>query len=91
MSEEEENNAQQPRAQQSGPKTVAQKARGWIKTRTGQTVIGILAGAVALKVPGGHEVVQQVLGTNAPSDPASFANGMSIAAVLAGIARMRSA
>jgi hypothetical protein len=61
------------------------------KTRTGQTVIGVLAGAIALKVPGGQEVVQAVLGSNTPSDPGSFANGMSIAAILAGIARARSA
>lgn len=66
------------------------KVTRWFKTRTGQTVIGVLAGAVALKVPGGQEAVQAVLGGNAPSDPGSFANGMSIAAILAGIARMRS-
>jgi len=75
------------------PKKTSRKGKvsRWFKTRTGQVVVGVLAGAVALKVPGGQEVVQSVLGSNAPSDPASFANGMSIAAILAGIARMRSA
>lgn len=73
------------------PKKSGNKVVRWFKTRTGQTVVGVLAGAVALKVPGGQEVVQAVLGSNAPSDPSAFANGMSIAAVLAGLARMRSA
>lgn len=72
-------------------KKAGNKVKRWLKTSTGQTVIGVLAGAVALKVPGGQEVVQAVLGSNAPSDPGSFANGMSIAAILAGIARARSA
>jgi hypothetical protein len=85
MSEEEENNVSQPK------KKSGNKVARWFKTWTGQTVIGVLAGAVALKVPGGQEVVQAVLGSNAPSDPGSFANGMSIAAILAGIARARSA
>lgn len=67
------------------------KVARWLKTRTGQTVVGLIAGAVALKVPGGQEVVQAVLGSNAPSDPDSFATGMSVAAILAGIARARSA
>lgn len=73
------------------PKKSGNKVARWFKTRTGQTIVGVLAGAVALKVPGGQEAVQAVLGSNAPSDPASFANGMGIAAVLAGLARMRSA
>jgi len=72
-------------------KTITQKAKGWLKTRTGQTVIGLLAGAVALRVPGGQEVVQQVLGSNAPADPSAFSNGMVLASVLAGLARVRSA
>ena len=62
------------------PKSGNKVAR-WFKTRTGQTVIGVLAGAIALKVPGGQEVVQAVLGSNTPSDPGSFANGMSIAVI----------
>ena len=86
MSEEEESNAQQPKPKKSGNKVAR-----WLKTRTGQTVVGVLAGAVALKVPGGQEAVQSILGSTAPSDPGSFANGMSIAAVLAGLARLRSA
>jgi hypothetical protein len=73
------------------PPKSGNKVTRWFKTRTGQTVVGVIAGAVALKIPGGQEVVQAVLGANAPSDPGSFANGMSIAAILAGIARMRSA
>lgn len=73
------------------PKKSSNKAVRWLKTRTGQTVVGLIAGAVALKVPGGQEVVQAVLGSNAPSDPDSFATGMSVAAILAGIARARSA
>lgn len=72
-------------------KTITQKAKGWLKTRTGQTVIGLLAGAVALRVPGGQEVVQQVIGSNAPTDPGAFSNGMVLASVLAGLARVRSA
>jgi hypothetical protein len=67
------------------------KAKRWMKTTTGQTVIGVLAGVVALKIPGGQEIVQSVLGSNAPNDPDAFANGMGLAAILAGIARFRSA
>lgn len=88
MSEEEENNAQQPTPK---PKKAGNKVARWFKTRTGQTVVGLLAGAVALKVPGGQEVVQTVLGSNAPSDPAAFGNGMVLASILAGLARARSA
>lgn len=73
------------------PPKSGNKVSRWFKTRTGQTVVGLLAGAVALKVPGGQELVQQVLGSNAPSDPGAFSNGMVLASVLAGLARVRSA
>ena len=73
------------------PPKKGNKVTRWFKTRTGQTVVGVLAGAIALKVPGGQEAVQAILGGTAPTDPGSFANGMSLAAILAGIARSRSA
>lgn len=73
------------------PPKSGNKAVRWLKTRTGQTVVGLLAGAVALKVPGGQEVVQTVLGSNAPSDPEAFGNGMVLASILAGLARAQSA
>ena len=85
MSEEEEVIVIPPK------KKTGNKVSRWFKTRTGQTVIGVLAGAIALKVPGGQEAVQSIIGSAAPSDIESFANGMSIAAILNGIARMRSA
>lgn len=73
------------------PPKSGNKAVRWLKTRTGQTVVGLLAGAVALKVPGGQEFVQSVLGAHAPKDPAAFGYGLALASVLAGLARARSA
>jgi len=65
------------------------KFRRWLSTRTGQSVIAGVTGAASIYSPVLAEQANQVLDGLSKGD--SFATGMGIMAIIAGIARMRSA
>lgn len=71
------------------PPKKGSKVSRWFKTRTGQAVTAILSAAVITQAPVLAPAVEQTLQGLSKGDALSIGGG--IAAILAGIARMRSA
>lgn len=65
------------------------KLRRWLKTRTGQTVLTVMSAAVISQAPILAPAVEQVLDGVSKGDALSIGGGL--AALLAGLARLRSA
>jgi hypothetical protein len=60
----------------------------WLKTRTGQSVVAGITGATAIYSPVLSEQANQVLSSVSSGD--SFAAGVALMGIIAGIARTRS-
>lgn len=71
------------------PKKKGNKLTRWFKTRTGQTVTAIVSAAVITQAPALAPAIEQTLDGISKGDALSIGGG--IAAILAGIARARSA